>query len=92
MTNARRYVASLFLAAAIAAPVSIMAAPTPEQANVQVRVFDRNHKDYHNWDDRENTAWGVYLTDNHRRHYEYAKANRAQQDQYWNWRHAHPDR
>jgi hypothetical protein len=34
------FVASLFLAAAFAAPVSMMAAPTPQEASVQVRVYD----------------------------------------------------
>jgi hypothetical protein len=90
MHHTRRYVASLFLAAALAGPMSIMAVP-PQGATVQVRVYDRSHKDYHNWDGRENQAWGVYLTNNHQRHYEYARANRRQQDQYWNWRHSHPD-
>jgi hypothetical protein len=33
----------------------------------------------------------VYLTNNHQRHYEYSRANRRQQDQYWAWRHSHPD-
>ena len=91
MHRAHRYVASLFLAAAIAGPMSIMAVPSPQGATVQVRVYDRNHKDYHNWDDHENQAWGVYLTNNHRNHVEYAKARRGDQDAYWNWRHSHPD-
>jgi hypothetical protein len=91
MHHTRRYVASLFLAAALAGPMSIMAVPAPEGATVQIRVYDRNHRDYHNWDDRENHAWGVYLTNNHQRHYEYSRANRRQQDQYWAWRHSHPD-
>jgi len=91
MHHLNRYVASLFLAAAIAGPMSIMAVPRPEGATVQIRVYDRNHKDYHNWDDRENHAWGVYLTTNHRPQHEYAKSNKREQDQYWNWRHSHPD-
>jgi hypothetical protein len=90
MHYAHRFVVSMFLAAAFVAPMAIMAAPTPQDA-VQVRVYDRNHRDYHNWDARENNAWGVYLTNNHRSHYEYARANRREQDRYWNWRHSHPD-
>ena len=91
MNRAHRCAAALFLAAALAGPLTIMAVPAPEGATVQVRVYDRNHKDYHNWDDNENRAWGVYLTNDHRRHYEYVKANHRDQDAYWNWRHAHPD-
>jgi hypothetical protein len=92
MHRTYRYIASLFLTAAIAAPVWLMAAPVPQEARVQVRVYDRNHKDYHNWDDNENRAWGRYLNDNHKNSHEFSKANRREQGKYWNYRHAHPDR
>jgi hypothetical protein len=91
MRHTHRYIPSLFLAAALAAPVAIMAAPVPQEASVQVRVYDRDHKDYHNWDDHENRAWGIFLTNNHRKNHEYAKANRREQSNYWKWRHEHPD-
>jgi hypothetical protein len=84
------YLASLFMTAALAAPLSIMATPTPQEG-VQVRVYDKGHKDYHNWDDNENRAWGTYLAQNHRNPHEYSKSNRKEQSQYWNWRHDHPD-
>ena len=89
MNRANRYLASLLLTAVFAAPVAIMAAPAPQA--VSVRVYDANHKDYHNWDDKENTAWGVYLTNNHKKPHEFAKAPKKEQGQYWNWRHDHPD-
>jgi hypothetical protein len=91
MHRPHRYLASFFLTAALAAPLSIMATPTPQEAGVQVRVYDSHHKDYHNWDDNENRAWNQYLTENHRDAHEYAKSNKREQTQYWNWRHAHPD-
>jgi hypothetical protein len=92
MRSTHLYIGSLFLAAALAAPVAMLAAPAPNDAGVQVRVYDRDHRDYHNWDDRENHAWGVFLTDNHRHAHEYARAHRRERSEYWNWRHAHPDR
>src|ERR1700693_3405087 len=61
MYRLRHYIASLFLTAALAAPISIMALPRPQDAGVQVRVYDKGHKDYHNSDNNENRAWGVYL-------------------------------
>jgi hypothetical protein len=61
MNRSYRLASSLFLAAAIAAPVSMLAAPAPQDASVQVRVYDRDHKDYHNWDDNENKRWSLYL-------------------------------
>ena len=72
MLHPHRYLASLFLTAALAAPLSLMAAP---QVGVQVRVYDRDHKDYHNWDDHENRAWAQFLVENHRTSHDYKKAN-----------------
>jgi len=92
MHLAHRYVVSLFLTAAIAAPAAIMAVPVPQQASAQVRVYDKDHKDYHDWNQNENHAWGQYQTDNHQKHSEFSKANKKEQSQYWNWRHAHPDK
>jgi len=91
MHHAHRYIASLFLTAALVAPVTILGAPAPQEASVQIRVYDRNHKDYHNWDDNENRAWGQYQTEHHKNSHEFSKANKREQGQYWNWRHSHPD-
>jgi hypothetical protein len=97
MYRTNRYITSLFLTAALAAPVALMAIPVPQEGRNQKedrnqnRVYDKQHKDYHNWDDNENKAWGQYLTENHKSSHEYAKANKKEQSQYWNYRHAHPD-
>jgi hypothetical protein len=91
MRFTNRCIRSLILAAAIAAPLAIMAAPAPKDDSVQIRVYDRNHKDYHNWDDHENNAWGVYLTNNRKKPHEFSKASQKEQSNYWNWRHSHPD-
>jgi hypothetical protein len=90
MRSTNRLIASLILSAALLAPMSIIAIPTP-QTSVQVRIYDRDHKDYHNWDDRENRAWGIYLTNNHKRQHEFTKANKREQSDYWKWRHNNPD-
>lgn len=91
MRFTNRYVSSLLLAAALAAPMAVLATPPPNDDGVQIRVYDAHHKDYHNWDDRENRAWGIYLTNNHRKDHEFAKSSKREQASYWNWRHAHPD-
>jgi hypothetical protein len=92
MHASRRYFAPLFLAAALVAPVAMVAVPVPQDAKVQVRVYDKDHKDYHDWNDKENRAWGQYQTENHQKSYEFSRANNKQQSQYWNWRHSHPDK
>ena len=86
------YISSLFLAAAIAAPTAIMAHPRPQEGSVQVRIYDRDHRDYHNWDDHEDRAYRRYLTAQHRTYREYHRQHHREQRHYWNWRHSHPDR
>jgi hypothetical protein len=71
---AHRCVASTLLALALAAPASLPAAPKPQEATVQVRVYDQNHKDYHHWDAHENAAWERCNVENQRKSYEWAKA------------------
>jgi hypothetical protein len=92
MQRLNRYFSSLLLAAAIVAPTAIMAGPRPQEARVQVRVYDRNHRDYHNWDDHEDHAYRSYLQERHKDYREYDKQNNREQKRYWNYRHSHPDR
>ena len=57
-----------------------------------LRVYDAPHGDYHNWDSREDRAYRVYLTEHHREYRAFTKLDRRDQDDYWQWRHEHPDR
>jgi len=86
-----RCVNLLILVAAVAAPTAITARPRPKDG-VQVRVYDRDHRDYHNWDDREDRAYRRYLAEQHRSYREYHRQHYRAQRHYWNWRHSHPDR
>ncbi len=88
MQRAHKYIASLFLSASLVAPVAIFAAPAPQEDR---GVYDRDHKDYHKWNDHENETWHRYLNEQHRKDHEFAKANKKEQEEYWNWRHSHPD-
>ncbi|HEY2545031.1 MAG TPA: hypothetical protein VGI46_03105 [Candidatus Acidoferrum sp.] len=89
MHRASRYIASLFVTAALTAPAAIMAAPARQDD--RDRVYDREHKDYHRWDDKEDQAWKRFLAEKHRDDHEFAKASKKEQEEYWNWRHSHPD-
>jgi hypothetical protein len=91
MNQTYRFVSSLFLAAAIATPVSILAAPKAQDAAVQVRVYDDDNKDYHNWDDRENERWHEYLKENREKDHEFKEAEKKEQAAYWKWRHKQLD-
>ncbi|HWW87977.1 MAG TPA: hypothetical protein VNZ26_30475 [Vicinamibacterales bacterium] len=56
-----------------------------------IRVYDEPHRDYHRWDAREDRAYRVYLSEQHRNYREFSRLERPEQDQYWAWRHSHPD-
>lgn len=92
MRRIERYIGSLFLAAAIVAPALVVAEAKAQEASVQVRVYDRDHRDYHNWDDREDRAYRRYLAEQHRSYRTYHRQHYRVQRHYWNWRHSHPDR
>jgi len=91
MHRSHRFMTSLFLSAVLVTPVSVTAAAAPQTASVQIRVYDKDHKDYHNWDDNEDRAYRGYLTDQHITYRAYDKQNSKTQKAYWNYRHSHPD-
>lgn len=86
-----RYIGLLILAAAIATPTAITASAKPQEGTVQVSVYDRDHRDYHNWDDREDRAYRRYLVVQHRGYRDYHRQHYRVRRHYWNWRHTHPD-
>jgi hypothetical protein len=54
-------------------------------------VYDRDHRDYHVWNSREDGEYRRYLAERHRRYLTYARLRREQQRAYWRWRHTHRD-
>ena len=52
---------------------------------------DARHGDKHEWNDHENEAWNRYRKEHHIKQSEFARAKRRQQEEYWSWRHDHPD-
>jgi hypothetical protein len=83
------FLAGLFLSAALLAPLATRTSATPQL--VSVRVYDRDHKDYHNWDDRENRSYETYRRDHRGYNVTFTNGSRRQQSNYWKWRHEHPD-
>lgn len=100
MQSIHRYLASLLLGATIVVPTVVTASPNPqdreerreERREREQRYYDRNHRDYHVWNDREDSAYRRWLAE---KHYEarlrYNRMKRRQQAEYWEWRHRHPD-
>jgi hypothetical protein len=102
MHRGYRYLSTLLLTAALAAPVAMMAAQDNDhrdndrrdqehrQGENNRRYYDRSHKDYHNWDDNEDRAYQRYQGEHHQTR-AFVKLSRRQQTVYWSWRHNNPD-
>ena len=85
MKTFNRYTAAFLLAISLTAPL-VMANDHDNK-----RYYDRTHKDYHQWNDNEDRSYGVFLGEKHIQVHTFAKAKPSEQQQYWNWRHEHPD-
>ena len=89
----RKTISALALVAAVGATALIPAtASAQEHEQHERRVYDRDHRDYHNWNRDEDRAYREYLTQHHRRYREFARLNKKQQLEYWRWRHDHDGR
>jgi hypothetical protein len=97
MHRGHRLVSSLFLAAALVAPSGIMATSAfaqpaqDEHHDKDHRYYDEEHKDYHDWDAHEDAAYRKYLKEQHRTYRAFDKMQAKEQQEYWHWRHDHPD-
>jgi len=56
------------------------------------RFYDENGRDWHNWNESEDRAYREYLTENRKEYREFSQLNAYDQQNYWVWRHANPDR
>jgi hypothetical protein len=94
----KHLIPSLCLSVAMLAPLGALAIPAPqdehekhEQEMHERRVYDSTHKQYRNWDAREDDAYRRWLQDRHELYVEYEKLDHKRQEQYWKWRHEHED-
>ena len=53
------------------------------------RVYDPEYHDYHQWDNNEVVYYQRWEGETHRRHENFRRRNREEQNEYWNWRHRH---
>ena len=97
--KSHRFLSSLAVTVALLAPglVQTAAAQTHTVAvakagPVSVRVYDRSHKDYHDWNDEEDRSYRAYLNTNHQSYRPISRLSRTQQTKYWNSRHSNNGR
>src|SRR5271155_876848 len=96
MQKTLRYLSTILLTATIVAPLTLSAMAAPQddkrhEEKAKERYYDKHHKDYHDWDDREQSSFQIYLTENHRPVVEFRTLKVDDQQRYWDWRHEHPD-
>ena len=89
MMRIKLYLPALLLSTALVAPLATHTNAKPQ--GVSVRIYDREHKDYHDWDDREARYYERYRHDHPEFSVEFRKNSRSRQAEYWKWRHEHPD-
>jgi hypothetical protein len=97
----RYFFSSFILTASLAAPLAIYATAKPQDNGRQEdnhrddkdqnKVYDRRHKDYHNWNDNEDRSYRHYLGEKHKEYRPFTETKPKEQTAYWNWRHSHPD-
>jgi hypothetical protein len=62
-----------------------------EDRRAERRYYDRDHRDYHVWNNRENRTYRRYLEERHERYREFGSLRARRQAEYWRWRHIHPE-
>ena len=57
------------------------------------RYYDPSHNDYHTWNSGEVVYYQQWAVETHHDpHRNFNKMNKDEQNDYWNWRHNHPDK
>jgi hypothetical protein len=88
------YLGSLLLGAALIAPAGMQAKDRDKDRdhNCPDRgYYDRDRKDCHEWDEREDRAYRKWEETKRKAHREFAKLRAKEQSEYWRWRHEHRD-
>jgi hypothetical protein len=98
MRSGYKNLAALCLSAALTSPIAALAMPRPqddherhEQEEREHRVYDADHRDYHNWDAREDEAYRRWLQEKHETYVTFERLDNKRQEDYWRWRHKHAD-
>ncbi len=75
----------LLTAAFAVAPVTLMA----DDHHGEKRYYDREHHDYHYWNDGEDREYRSYLVERHEAYVPFVRVNRRHREEYFRYRHDH---
>ncbi len=94
----RTYLSGLLFGVLLMAPVAVRAGDHDDHDDngkhkgQYKRYYDDDRKDYHKWSKGEDKAYEHYLKDQRKEQREdFHHGNRIQQNEYWRWRHDHPN-
>lgn len=85
-------ISSVLLGVAMMSPIALRAQDGDHhhgEAAHQQRYYDKQGKDWHNWDDNQNKMYQRYVEENHRQNRDFAKLSKKQQNDYFRWQHQH---
>ncbi len=84
---------TIALGAALLIPTCVMAQDHDHDhdRDQHHRYYDKHHRDYHEFDDRERRAWRIYARQQRHANWEWEQANERRRQRYWDWRHNHSD-
>ena len=74
---------ALLTTASVVAPVAALAG----DHHGERRYYDKSHRDYHYWNDREDRQYRAYLAEQHRAYVPFVKYRHRQE--YFRYRHNH---
>jgi hypothetical protein len=86
----KKSISALTFAMALGGSVFVPAMASAQ--GVELKFYDKSHKDYHNWNTDEDRYYRQYLNEHHRKYTAFSHNNKSQQQAYWSWRHEHEGR
>jgi hypothetical protein len=89
MNRITRYLGPLLLSATLLA--SAVTTGCAVRGETRLRIYDGDHRDWHDWDDREEHEYRIYLGEQHRDYRDFHRLNGREKSEYWSWRHNHSD-
>jgi hypothetical protein len=85
-----RLISAILLSGALSLPLVVLAQDHDQNQHDQ-RYYDKSHKDYHQWNANEDRAYHEFAHQRHIKNEDWSHASKRQQQEYWSWRHEHPD-
>ena len=84
----KTFIPRLILSATLLAPVATTTVLMAQEHKV---YHDKERNEDHEWNDREDKAYRMWVKEQHRKYRDFSKLNEEEQRKYWEWRREHSD-